>query len=131
MSSRPAMSRWVEQLQSQGRYTFTRDETTGLGLLRRPGNKASLSAIWSPVEKFTLTTTVLYVGPWVDISRDGSIPRIAAPAYTTVNVAANYQVDPHVTVFGRIENLLNCHYENPIGFDRPGFGIFGGIRLNN
>ena len=26
MSSRPAMSRWVEQLQSQGRYTFTRDE---------------------------------------------------------------------------------------------------------
>ena len=26
MSSRPAMSRWVEQLQSQGRYTFTRVE---------------------------------------------------------------------------------------------------------
>ena len=26
MPSRPALSRWVEQLQSQGRYTFTRGE---------------------------------------------------------------------------------------------------------
>jgi vitamin B12 transporter len=123
----------TDQLTLRGDYTatFTRDETTGLGLLRRPGTKASLSAIWSPIDKFTLTTTLLYVGPWVDISRDGSIPRIDAPAFTTVNLAANYQVDPHLAVFGRIDNLFNRQYEDPIGFDRPGFGIFGGVRLSN
>lgn len=123
----------TDQLKLRADYTatFTRDETTDLGLLRRPGNKASVSAIWTPLERLTLTTTLLYVGAWVDISRDGSIPRIDAPAYTTVNIAANYQVDPHVTVFGRIDNLLNRQYEVPIGFDRPGFGIFGGVRLNN
>ena len=67
----------------------------------------------------------------MDISRDGSIPRIDAPAYATVNLAANYRVDPHVTVFGRIDNLLDRQYEDPIGFLRPGFGIFGGVRLSN
>jgi vitamin B12 transporter len=121
------------QLSLRGDYTatYTRDDTTGLGLLRRPGNKASLSAIWSPVEKFTLATTLLYVSSWVDISRDGSIPRIDAPAYTTVNIAANYKVDDHVTVFGRIDNLFNQQYENPIGFDQQGFGIYGGVRVSN
>jgi vitamin B12 transporter len=122
----------TDQLKLRADYTatFTRDETTDLGLLRRPGNKASLTAIWSPLDQLTLTATLLYVGSWVDISRDGSIPRIAAPAYATVNIAADYRLDPHVTVFGRIDNLLNRQYEVPIGFDRPGFGIFGGVRLN-
>ena len=122
-----------DQLQLRADYTatFTRDETTDLGLLRRPGTKASVSAIWMPVAPLTLTTTVLYVGPWVDISRDGGIPRVDAPAYTTINIAANYKVNDEVTAFGRIDNLLNKQYEVPIGFQRPGFGIFGGVRLSH
>ena len=39
--------------------------------------------------------------------------------------------DPYTPVFGRIDNLLNERYQNPTGFDRPGFGIFGGIRVAN
>lgn len=122
-----------DQLAVRADYTttVTRDETTGLGLLRRPGNKLSVSAIWSPVERLTLSTTVLRVGSWIDISRDGSIPRLDAPGYTTVNLAANYKVDDHVTVFGRIDNLFDRRYEDPIGFEHPGFGIFGGVRVTN
>jgi vitamin B12 transporter len=32
-------------------------------------------------------------------------------------------------VFGRIDNLFDERYQDPIGFERPGFGIFGGVRL--
>jgi len=122
-----------DQLLLRADYTaiFTRDETTDLGLLRRPGSKASLSVIWTPTAPLTLTTTVLYVGPWVDISRDGGIPRVDAPAYTTINIAADYTVNDKITAFGRIDNLLNKQYEVPIGFQRPGFGIFGGVRLSH
>jgi hypothetical protein len=28
-----------------------------------------------------------------------------------------------VRVFGRIDNLFDVHYQNPIGFERLGFGI--------
>jgi vitamin B12 transporter len=110
--------------------TVTRDETTGLGLRNRPGNKTSVSAIWSPVEAFTLSTTFFYVGRAVEYNRDGTIPRVDTSPYTLVNIAANYKVDERVTVFGRIDNLFNTQYESPIGFDQPGFGIFGGIRVS-
>ena len=48
-----------------------------------------------------------------------------------LNMAANYTVNQYTTVFGRIDNLLNERYQNPTEFDRPGFGIFGGIRVAN
>jgi vitamin B12 transporter len=50
-----------------------------------------------------------------------------APGYTVVNVAANYQVNPNLKTFARIDNLFNEHYQNPTGFLRPGIGVYGGI----
>jgi vitamin B12 transporter len=122
-----------EQIKIRGDYTttVTRDDTTGLGLRNRPGNKTGLSTIWTPDDKFTLSTTVLYVGSAVEFNRDGSIPRADSAPYALVNLAANYKVDEHVTVFGRVDNLLNRQYESPIGFDRPGLGIYGGVRVSN
>ena len=48
------------RLRADYTYTEARDDTTGLALLRRPVNKASLSAIWYPIEKMTVTTTFLH-----------------------------------------------------------------------
>jgi vitamin B12 transporter len=123
----------TDQLKLRADYTtiVTRDETTGLGLRNRPGHKESLSAIWSPNQQFTLSTTLLYVGRAVEFNRDGTIPRVDSDAYTLVNIAGNYKVDDRVTVFGRIDNLLNRHYESPVGFDQRGFGAYGGIRVTN
>ena len=104
---------------------------TDLGLLRRPGNKESLTAIWTPISGFTFSTTVLHSSSWVDIGREGTPPRLNAPAYTTVNLAANYDVDKHLTVFARADNLFNHQYETPIGFLRPGLGVYGGVRVTN
>jgi vitamin B12 transporter len=111
-------------------YTIARDDTTNEELLRRPKNKASLAADWKATDKLSLTGTVLYVGSWMDFPRDGLTSNVAPP-YHVINVAANYAWTEHVTWFGRIDNLTNEHYEVPIGFLRPGFGIFGGVRLTN
>jgi vitamin B12 transporter len=124
-----------EQFKVRADYTWTatRDKATDLGLLRRPAHKASVSAIWTPLEGLSLTTTVLYVSSWVDVNRDTAvfIPRLDAPAYTTVNLAADYAIDKQVTAFARVDNLFNRHYQNPIGFERPGLGVFGGVRVMN
>ena len=76
-----------------------------------------------------ISTTVLHVGEWIDLSRDGLIPRLTQPGFTVVNVAANYTVNQHATAFVRIDNLFDERYQDPTGFLRPGIGAFGGIRL--
>jgi vitamin B12 transporter len=114
-------------------WTATQDKTTGLGLLRRPAHKTSVSAIWTPLDGLSLTGTVLYVSSWVDVNRDTAvfIPRLDAPAYATVNLVADYAVNKQLTVFARADNLFNRHYQNPVGFERPGLGVSGGVRLMN
>jgi vitamin B12 transporter len=106
----------------------------GQQLLRRPKNKASLTANWRATDRLSLSGTLLYVGPWWDIARqaappNGFLPYVEAPGFVTVNVAANYALRDDVTLFARIDNLFNAQYENPLGFMRPGFGAYAGIRF--
>ncbi|WP_249149000.1 TonB-dependent receptor plug domain-containing protein [Bradyrhizobium manausense] len=123
----------TDRLRVRADYTFTRavDATAGLELLRRPKERWSANVIWDPIDTLTLSATVLHVGSFVDGSRDFSIPRLLAPAYTVANVAAEYLVTDQLKVFGRVDNLANAHYQNPTGFLQPGLAVYGGIRLAN
>lgn len=109
-------------------YTEARDDLTGLELLRRSQNKASFTAFWKATDRLTVTGQVVYVGPWLDYNRPGTA-ELMAPGYTLVNLAANYAVTDRIDVFARINNLLNQQYEDPLGFLRPGFGIYGGLKV--
>jgi vitamin B12 transporter len=107
----------------------------GQELLRRPKNKASLTANWQVTDRLSTSATLLYVGPWWDISRQNDPatgapnPYVLTPGFTTVNLAANYALRDDVTLFARIDNLFNAYYEDPLGFMRPGFGAYAGVRL--
>lgn len=103
-------------------------------LLRRPKNKASLTASWRATDRLSLSSTLLYIGSWWDITRQAEPPTgandlIKSPGFTTVNLAANYALRDDVTLFARIDNLFNKQYEDPSGFLRPGFGAYAGVRL--
>ena len=108
-------------------YTDAIDDALHEELLRRPRHKGSLNAIWrsGPV---SFDASVLAVGWWVDGNRDFSIPRLQAPGYTIVNLAGSYDLGRHFTLFGRIDNLFDRHYENPTGFLQPSIGVFAGVR---
>jgi vitamin B12 transporter len=94
-------------------YTFTiaKDEVTQLELLRRPRNKLSMQAGWKPADKLTLSTTLVFVGSFIDGNRDFSIQRLKAPGYTLLNLAANYEVTENFSAFGRIDNVFNVRYQ--------------------
>ena len=107
---------------------------TGQQLLRRPKNKASLTANWQATDRLSFSSTLLYVGSWWDITRqaeppDGFSNLVKVPAFTTVNLATNYALRDDVTLFARIDNLFNKQYQDPFGYMRPGFGAYAGIRL--
>lgn len=116
----------------RGDYTYTDaiDDTTGLELLRRPKHKASLNLTWLPTDRLSFSATMLYVGSQVDGNRSFSIQRLDTDPYFVVNLAADYDLGRDVTLFARIDNLFDQRYENPTGFQRPGFGIFAGMRVS-
>jgi vitamin B12 transporter len=87
-----------------------------------------LNAAWQLTDVLSVDSTVLYVGSWIDGNRDFSIPRLTAPAYATVNMAVNFALRSRLTLFGRIDNLFDRHYQDPIGFLHPAFGVFVGVR---
>jgi vitamin B12 transporter len=111
-------------------YTYTQatDEILHEELLRRPKHKASLNAQWKATSRLSLNAGVLSVSSWIDGNRDFSIPRLTAPGYTIVNLAAGYDLTPRLTLTGRIDNLFNRHYEDPVGFLQPSVGAFAGIK---
>jgi vitamin B12 transporter len=111
-------------------YTFTEasDDVLHQELLRRPKHKASFDASWQATGAWQWNLDVLWVGTWVDGNRDFSIPRLDAPGYTTVNLATTYDLTQHLALFGRIDNLFDRHFENPVGFLQPSIGVFAGVR---
>lgn len=122
----------TDRFEVTANYTYTEatDDDTGLQLLRRPKNRASLSASWRPFSRLMLSTTMVYVGSQVDGNRSFSITRLKTDPYFVANLAAEYQVTKCVTLLARATNLFDEHYQDPKGFDRPGFGIYGGVRVN-
>lgn len=112
-------------------YTYTNavDDILHQELLRRPRDKASLNATWQVTEAASVSATVLYVGPWVDINRSGSVSGLIAKGYTLVNLAGSYDLGHGLTAFARINNLLDQHYQDPTGFLHPGLGVFAGLRM--
>jgi vitamin B12 transporter len=109
-------------------YTEATDEILNQELLRRPKHKAGLNTAWQATSRLSLNVTVLAVGNWIDGNRDFSIQRLNAPGYTTVDLAAGYDLTRNWSLTARIDNLFNRHYENPVGFLQPSLGAFAGIR---
>jgi vitamin B12 transporter len=109
-------------------YTAATDEIAHQELLRRPKHKADLSLGWTATSRLNINASVLGTSTWIDGNRDFSISRLTAPGFVTANLAANYDVTGHLSVFARINNVFDHHYENPIGFLQPSRGAYAGVK---
>lgn len=120
----------LETLTLRGDYTFTlaRDDILGEQLLRRPRDKASVSATWRATDAATLSATLIAVGPWRDFNRSGSAT-VAGDGYAVVNLAGSYDLGGGLTAFARADNLFDHRYQDPTGFLRPGLGLYAGVRV--
>jgi vitamin B12 transporter len=119
----------METLSFRADYTYTEamNDLTHVSLVRRPKNKISGTVIWEPMDGFTLTGTVLHTGVSIDGDRV-FFSRTKTKPWTTVDVAAAFDVTPNVNIYGRITNLFDEKYEVPLGFRAPGRGFIVGIK---
>jgi vitamin B12 transporter len=115
-------------------YTYTKeaeDSETGKRLLRRPKHQASAYLNWSFIRGANINIGVIYVGKRDDAWYDESIfttRYVELDDYYVVNLAASYGISDNLQIFGRIENLTNEEYENPVGYEPSKRSYYGGLK---
>jgi vitamin B12 transporter len=105
-------------------YLNTEDKDTGESLPKRPKNKFN-AGIGYTVRNLSLLLDYLYVGKRLNSSVGTELS-----AYSVVNLSGNYRATKDITLFGRIENLFNAHYEEVGGFGTKGASFYGGVRVS-
>ncbi|HEY1798188.1 MAG TPA: TonB-dependent receptor [Stellaceae bacterium] len=110
-------------------YTMANDDTTHTELLQRPKHKVSFDARWQATPALSFTASAVYTGKWSDINRDGTATGLFATPFTLVNLTGSYDLGHGITLFARINNLLDRHYQQPLGFEHQGLGVFGGVKV--
>jgi vitamin B12 transporter len=110
-------------------YTYNNTKRpNGLPRLRRPKNLANLGLTWhAPGDK--LTANAFY-----RISRDSYDGSGAVMTkldnFQVLDLSLNYAVTKNITVYGRVENALDEHYQEIAGYNTAGAAAYVGIRLN-
>ncbi len=103
--------------------TQTEDRATGEVLARRPEHKYALDVRYRFAPKGTVSLGASYVSDRLD-RKGGSI----VEQYALVNLAAHYEIDENLAVFGRIDNLFDEEYEEAKGYGTPGFSFYVGAK---
>jgi vitamin B12 transporter len=114
-------------------YTYTDSEDPdGAQEIRRPKHAASLNAGYSFAGgKGQLDIGVIYNGKMKDDIFSFPISSSTLLGdYVLVNIAASYKLDERITLFGRVQNLLDEDYEEVYGFATAPITAYAGLKLS-
>jgi vitamin B12 transporter len=56
-------------------------------------------------------------------------PIVGLDSYWLINATASYKLQPGVEIFGRVENLLDQHYQEVFGFESAPIAAYAGVKL--
>jgi len=99
----------------------------GARLPRRPRNELYVSGSYLWWKRLRTVVEAKWVNAREELNFGG--PNFDIEDYSFVNIAAEYQVNPHLSLFGRIDNLANEHYSEVFGFPALGRAAYGGVKL--
>jgi vitamin B12 transporter len=117
-------------------YTYLEAEKTsskdvsqlqGARLPRRPRNEIYVSATYLVWKRLRTVVEAKFVNAREELNFGG--PNFDIEDYSFVNIAAEYEVNPHFSIFGRVDNLTNEHYSEVFGFPALGRAAYGGVKL--
>jgi len=103
------------------------NQPQGARLPRRPRNEAYLSASYLWCKKLRTTVEAKFVNAREELNFGK--PNFDIEDYSFVNLAVEYEINSHFSVFGRIDNLTGEHYAEVFGFPALGTAAYGGVKL--
>lgn len=127
ISARP-----IPQIKFDLAYTWVDSTENGINEVRRPHHVGSVNTtIFSTDERFSGTLSVRYNGRQDDLAyTDPSyVPvLLSMQEYVLVNLNAEYRLTNGVSLFARVENLLDEDYEEVFSVATAGRAAYGGVR---
>ena len=111
-------------------YTYLDAKEDGVEEVRRPKHVGSAAVTWTaPSDKASATLVVRYNGETPDSDfTAGFLPGVVTlDDFTLVNLNARYEIVEGITMFGRVENLLDETYEQVFTFVSPGRQVVAGF----
>jgi len=103
-------------------FNTTKDYSTDRELVRVPKTQFNFKGKFKPVEKLFIEVDVYYNGINFTAGTDKMKP------YTKVDLVAELTIVKELSIYCRIENLLNKHYQEVRGYAEPGLSVYGGAR---
>ena len=103
-------------------WTDTQDYTTDRMLVKVPKEQFNFKLKLKPINKLFIGTDVYYKGINFNTGTDKLKP------YTKVDLLGELSLTKEFSVYCRIENLLNKHYQETRGFAEPGLSVYGGVK---
>ena len=101
----------------------------GSRLPRRPRNEVYVSASYLWCKKLRTMIEAKWVNAREELNANFFGPLRDIEDYNFVNIAAEYEINSHMWIFGRIDNLGDEHYAEVFGFPALGRAAFGGLKV--
>ncbi|MET0274858.1 MAG: TonB-dependent receptor [Phenylobacterium sp.] len=105
------------------------DASTNASLIRVPDRSGAAALFWEK-DRWSGALTARAESSQSDTDVDG-FSRIVRKGFVTADIAGAYEVNDHVTITARIENLADEDYQETFGYGEPGRAAYIGIRLKN
>jgi vitamin B12 transporter len=123
----------VDGLTVTASYTYTDSEDPdGSRETRRPKHAAALNAAYSFAgDRGQIDLGLIYNGRMQDEIFTGlsPYPRVALGDYVLVNLAASYRLDERVTLFARVQNLLDTDYQDVFSYAGEPLAAYAGVKI--
>jgi vitamin B12 transporter len=100
----------------------TMDYSIDRELAKVPQNQFNINIDVKPISKLVLGIDINHTGRYFDVGAD------KIKQFTLVGLRAEYSISKNLSIFSRIENLFNKHYQEVRGYGEPGINAYGGIR---
>jgi vitamin B12 transporter len=99
----------------------------GARLPRRPRNEVYISASYLWYSRLRTVIEAKFVNAREELNFGG--PNFDIEDYSFVNIAAEYEINAHLSLFGRIDNLTDEQYSEVFGFPALGRAAYGGVKV--
>jgi vitamin B12 transporter len=99
----------------------------GARLPRRPRNEVYISASYLWYSRLRTVIEAKFVNAREELNFGG--PNFDIEDYSFVNFAAEYEINAHLSLFGRINNLTDEQYSEVFGFPALGRAAYGGVKV--
>ncbi|MBU1668757.1 TonB-dependent receptor [bacterium] len=106
-------------------------DKNGQDLKRRPKESIKVAIDYYGIENLHLGINGEYIGKRDDLrfNPDYSTTDINTGNYTIANFTANYEVDKHMSLYGKVDNITDKYYQTVEGYVTSPRAVYAGMKL--